>query len=110
MAGDEAAESGVKTPILIGAEKKKLILRGSGCLAWLQEETHAIPGSKTLEIPDLGLLGIPGTLRRERGNSIAGADGYAQRYKLEDTYLETSRGVAGQLPRALLLTAVRSSL
>src|SRR5207237_10483651 len=27
LAGDEAAESGVKTPILIGAEKKKLILR-----------------------------------------------------------------------------------
>lgn len=110
MGGDEAAKSGVKTPILIGAEKKKLILRGSGCLAWVQEETHAIAGSKTLEIPGLDLLGVPGTLRRERRDSIAGADGYAQRYRLEDTYLETSGGVAGQLPRALLLTAVRSSL
>jgi hypothetical protein len=96
--------------VLIGAERKKLILGGSGSLARVHEEAHTIAGSKTLEIPDLDVLEVPGSLRRERRSSTADGDGYAERYWIEDTNLETSGGGAGQLSRALLLTAARSSL
>ena len=110
MRGDDSAKSRVEVLVLIGAEQNKRVLGGSGSLTWIQEETHTIASPKTLEIPDLGVPGIPGILGCERRNSIAGAHGYAECYAVADTYLETSGGVAGQLPRALRLTAVRRSL
>jgi hypothetical protein len=97
--------------VLIGADQAKLILGYSGSLAGINQETDTIAGSKTLEIPDLSVTGIRGALRGERSHSIAGAHGYAECYPIAaDTYLETSGGGAGQLPRVLLFTAARSSL
>lgn len=96
--------------VLIGAEKKKVVLGYFRSLAWIQEEAHTVPGSKTLEIPDLGVFGILGRLGREGDYGTAAGDGYAERYPVADTSLETSGDGAGQLPRALLFTAARSSL
>jgi hypothetical protein len=97
----------MKMGVLIGAEKKKVVLGYFRSLAWIQEEAHTVPGSKTLEIPDLGVFGILG---REGDYGTATGDGYAERYPVADTSLGTSGGGAGQLPRALLFTAARSSL
>jgi hypothetical protein len=110
LGADDSAKSRVEVVVLISAEKDKLILGCSGSFPGIHEETHTVAGSKPLEIPDLGVPGIPGTLRCERRNRIAGAHGYAEGYAVADTYLEDSGGVAGQLPRVLVLTAARSSL
>ena len=83
----------MKMRVLIGAEKEKLFLGYSRSLAWVQEEANTVPGSKALEIPNLGVFGIPGRLRRERRYGTAAGDGYAECYRVEDTSLETSGGV-----------------
>jgi hypothetical protein len=66
LAGDDPVKSGVELLVLIGAEKEKLILGYSGSFARVYEEAHTIAGSKALEVPDLDVLEVPCSLRRER--------------------------------------------
>jgi hypothetical protein len=110
LGSDDRTKGGVEVGILVRADQSKLILGKSGSLAGVEEEAHTITDAKPLELPDLGVLGVPVTLGGERRNSIAAAHGYAECYTVPDTYLEASGVLRVQLRRALLFTAARSSL
>ena len=66
MSSNCLAKRGMKMWVPICAEKNKRVLGCSGSLAWIEEEAYTVPGAETLEIPNLGVFGIPGRLRRKR--------------------------------------------